>query len=103
MGTTLGMIALLNGLGSAEAFKNLGPAMAVGLVATFYGIAIANLILVPMSENLSKLNKEDEIVRDIVIQGIKLLRNRSHPIVVEEYLKSFLLPNERRSLAKVGK
>lgn len=97
MGTTLGMIALLRSLGSPEAIKLIGPAMAIGLVATFYGIAVANLILIPMGENLAKLNKEDEVSREIILHGIKLLRQKDHPIVVYETLKSYLLPSERNS------
>jgi chemotaxis protein MotA len=98
LGTTLGMIALLKGLGSPEAMQRLGPAMSIGLVATFYGVALANLVFVPIGENLSKLNKEDEIIREIIIYGMRLLREKAHPIVVEETLKSFLLPKERAKL-----
>lgn len=98
LGTTLGMIALLKGLGSAEAIQRLGPAMSIGLVATFYGVAMANLIFIPIGENLSKLNKEDEVIREIVIHGMRLLRRKAHPIVVEETLKSFLLPKDRSKL-----
>lgn len=102
MGTTLGMISLLQKLGAPDSYKILGPAMAIGLVATLYGIAITNLILIPIGENLSKLNKEDEIVREMVMDGIKLLRKKEHPIVVEEYLKSYLLPSERERIKKIA-
>ncbi|MEQ1664499.1 MAG: motility protein A, partial [Bdellovibrionales bacterium] len=64
----------------------------------FYGVALANLVFVPIGENLSKLNKEDEIIREIIIYGMRLLREKAHPIVVEETLKSFLLPKERAKL-----
>lgn len=101
MGTTLGMIALLQQLGGKDAYKLLGPSMAIGLVATFYGIAIANLLLIPIAENLSKLNKEDETVHEIVIDGIKLIRAHEHPLIVEEHLKSYLLPKEREQLKKI--
>jgi chemotaxis protein MotA len=102
MGTTLGMISLLQKLGSPDAYKLLGPSMAIGLVATFYGIAVTNLILVPIGENLGKLNKEDEILREMVIDGIGLLRLKKHPLVVEEHLKSYLLPTERQALKKAA-
>lgn len=95
MGTTLGMVALLQKLGSPDSYKALGPAMAIGLVATLYGIAVTNLILIPMGENLTKANEEDELVRQVVLDGIRLLRSGSHPLVVEENLKSYLLPKER--------
>lgn len=102
LGTTLGMISLLQTLGSPDSFKLLGPAMAIGLVATLYGIAIANLLLIPMGENLAELNKDDQVSREMVIVGIKLIRKKEHPLVVEEFLKSYLLPRERNRLKKAA-
>ena len=101
MGTTLGMIALLQQLGGKDAQKLLGPAMAIGLVATFYGLTLANLVLTPIAENLSSLNRDDESLRAIVVDGIRMLRKKEHPKVVEEYLKSHLTPTERIHFAKV--
>lgn len=100
MGTTLGMIALLQELGGADAQKMLGPAMAIGLVATFYGLTLANLVFIPISENLAMLNRDDETLRTIVIDGLRLVRHKEHPKVVEEHLKSYLLPGERAQFAK---
>lgn len=99
LGAVLGMIALMTGLGSPDSFKQIGPAMAMAMVATMYGIALANFIFIPLGENLSKLNKEDHLMRNIVIDGLKLLRDREHPIVAEEHLKSYLLTTERRKLS----
>lgn len=102
LGTTLGMIGLLQSLGSPDSFKKLGPAMAIGLVATLYGIAIANLVLIPIGENLTKLNKEDETLREMVMDGIRLIRAKEHPSIVEEELKSYLLPSERERIGKMS-
>jgi chemotaxis protein MotA len=99
LGAVLGMIALMSGLGSPDSFKTIGPAMAMAMVATMYGIAIANFIFVPLGENLAKLSKEDHLMRSIVLDAIKLLREKEHPVVVEEYLKSYLLSTERQKLA----
>ena len=98
LGAVLGMVALLSGLGSPDSFKQIGPAMAMAMVATLYGVAMANFIFIPLGENLSKLSEEDHLMRCIVIDAIKLLRDREHPIVVEEYLKSYLLSTERKVL-----
>ena len=76
--------------------------MAIGLVATLYGIALTNFLLIPVGENLSKLNKQDETTREIVIDGIQLLLAKEHPLVVEEHLKSYLLPSERAKLKKAA-
>lgn len=99
LGAVLGMIALMSGLGSPDSFKTIGPAMAMAMVATMYGIAIANFIFIPLGENLAKLSKEDHLMRNIVIDAIKLLREKEHPLVVEEYLKSYLLSAERDKLS----
>ncbi len=99
LGAVLGMIALMSGLGSPDSFKTIGPAMALAMVATLYGIALANFVFVPVGENLAKLSKEDHLMRNIVIDAIKLLREKEHPLIVEEYLKSYLLSTERNQLS----
>lgn len=103
LGAVLGMVALMSNLGSPDSFKSVGPALAVSLVATLYGIALANFVFVPLGENLGKLSKEDHLMRNIVIDGIKLLRDKEHPLVVEEYLQSYLLSSERKLLVKEKK
>jgi chemotaxis protein MotA len=102
MGTTLGMISLLQQLGAKDSQKLLGPAMAIGLVATFYGIVLANLVFIPIAENLTMLNRHDETIRTIVIDGLRLIRAKEHPKIVEAHLKSYLLPHERALLKKAA-
>jgi chemotaxis protein MotA len=95
MGTTLGMIGLMQGIGGEDSMKMVGPAMGIALVATFYGICFANLILIPMGEHLSKLNREDALMRKMVIDGIIMIQEKQHHLLVAEELKSYLLPSER--------
>lgn len=102
LGAVVGMIALMQGLGGADAIKSVGPAMAVALVATMYGIAFANFILIPLGENLAKHNRTDKIIRTMVLDGIKLIRAKKHPLLIEENIKSYLLPSERDALNKIA-
>ncbi len=102
IGATLGMIALLQGLGEADAFSRLGPAMSVALVATFYGLIVANVFIIPIGENLSAAAEEDLAIRLIVIDGVRLVKERKHPLLVEEYLKSYLSPKERNKMRKAA-
>lgn len=95
MGTTLGMIALLQALGEQGAKDKIGPAMSAALVATLYGIVLANLVFVPISENLAKQTREDYIARCMVVEGIMLIAANEPTKFVEEHIKSFLLPSER--------
>ena len=95
MGAVMGMIALLGGLGKPGAEKTVGPSMSIALVATFYGIAFANLVVIPIGENLAEGAKEMKIKNLIIVEGVKLISKRTNPIVLAEELNSFLLPRER--------
>jgi chemotaxis protein MotA len=98
IGATLGMIGLLQGLGSPDAFQTLGPTMSTALTATFWGLCFANLLLIPIGENLSVASENDIIQRRIVIEGIKLIKQKKHPLVALEYLSSYLTPAQRKEL-----
>lgn len=102
LGAVVGMVSLMQGLGSAEAIKTVGPSMAVALVATLYGIAVANFIFIPVGENLSKFNRQDKITRQMIIDGMRMIRAKKHPLLVEENIKSYLLPSERGSFERKG-
>ncbi len=102
LGAVLGIISMMQNLGGADAIKNVGPALAIALIATLWGIAIANFIFIPIGENLAKFNKQDFIIRQMVIDGVRLIRLKKHPIVVEENIKSYLLPGERFKIRKAS-
>jgi chemotaxis protein MotA len=102
IGTSLGMIALLGGLGAPDSFKRIGPAMSMALLATFYGLVLANVFLIPFGENLSRASQEDLLVRRIVFDGVLLIKSQKHPVVVYEFLQSYLSPAQRNQLSKVA-
>lgn len=95
IGTTMGMVALLANLGGDDAMKMIGPAMAVALITTLYGSILANLVFIPIAENL--LNNSEEIYtkNKIIVEGVKLMLEKTNPIIVAEQLNSFLPTNER--------
>lgn len=97
MGTVLGMIALLQSLGDEAARARIGPSMAIALIATLYGIAFSNFILLPAAENLDEQTEEDALARAIVVEGIMLIQAERPTRYIEEKLRGFLLPKERRS------
>lgn len=100
LGTTFGMISLLNQLGSPDAQKLIGPSMAVGLTATLYGIAITNFVFIPIAENLSANGADDYAARKMVVEGLVLIKRKTHPLLVEEKMKSYLLPSERAAVER---
>jgi chemotaxis protein MotA len=95
MGTVLGMVALLANLGGADAMKMIGPAMGTCLVATFMGIVTANVFILPIGDSLSENAKEIHLKNKIILEGLRLISEKTNPVIVAERLNSFLLPGDR--------
>jgi chemotaxis protein MotA len=95
MGATVGMISLLQGLGEPGAQDKIGGAMATALVATFYGIAAANLLFIPIAEKVHEVSAQDMVMRNLIKEGILMIQEKRHPILISEYLKSFLDEKDR--------
>lgn len=89
LGATSGMIAMMSNL-SPEAKDSIGPAMASALVATFWGIALANLILLPLSDHAIRCNVDDARLRMMIASGLLLLHQEVPPGVLYEHLIGFL-------------
>ncbi|MGK5085430.1 MotA/TolQ/ExbB proton channel family protein [Bdellovibrionota bacterium FG-1] len=95
LATTLGMIGLLQKIGQPDSQKLIGPAMSVGLIGTLYGIALANLVFIPIAENLTERTNEEIALRRMIVEGAIMLKQQVNPISMRESLNSFLLPKDR--------
>jgi chemotaxis protein MotA len=73
----------------------IGPSMAIGLVATFYGLILSNLVFQPIAENLAQTTRKKQVKNTIIVEGIGLILEKTNPIILAEELNSFLLPSER--------
>jgi chemotaxis protein MotA len=102
IGTVLGLIALMLQLGSEGAAEKMGPAMALGLVATLYGLVFTNFILQPLSENLSLKSHEDVRKRQLAMLGVLLIKNQKSPLVIQEAINSLLPVSERVDILGVS-
>lgn len=95
MGTTIGMVVLLSNLSGADAAKTIGPAMGICLITTLYGVALANLLIIPIAENLLSSARELKIKNFIIVEGVRLIMEETNPVILAEELNSFLLPGDR--------
>ena len=95
LATTLGMISLLQKIGQPDSQKLIGPAMSIGLIGTLYGIALANLVFIPIAENLTERTHEEVALRKMIVEGILLLKVEANPITLRELLNSYLVARKR--------
>jgi chemotaxis protein MotA len=97
-GPAFGMIATLLGLilmlGNLDDPDSIGPSMAMALVGTLYGAAMANMICMPCAEKLAYLGRQELIAKEMILEGIVALVNGESPRLIEQRLKSFLTAEE---------
>lgn len=95
MGAVMGMIGAMSELGSSAGAANVGPSLALALIGTLYGVALANLIILPLAENLHDSAREIRSKNMMVTEAIALMLEKKNPILMAEDLNSFLLAHER--------
>jgi chemotaxis protein MotA len=105
IGTVLGLIAMLKGLGDTSGGNvagTIGIATAQAFVATFFGISLANLLWLPLGAKVKERNGQLLLLREIMIEGILSIQAGDNPRLLEEKLHAFLDPNERDSEVEEG-
>jgi chemotaxis protein MotA len=95
MGTVMGMIALLSTLGQEGAGEKIGPAMSVALAATLYGVIVANVMILPIADNLMFRTQRTAAKRQMIVEGIMLIKKKTPGILVREMLMSHIAPSAR--------
>jgi chemotaxis protein MotA len=99
VGTLIGLIMMLLGMGSSEGgdmAAQLGGAMSVALITTFYGAVLANLLFLPFAEKINSRNKENTIAGELIIEGLCLIHQKKHPIIIRDILNSYIPPGLRK-------
>jgi chemotaxis protein MotA len=92
IGTLVGLIQMLANLSDSSA---LASGMGKALITTFYGALLANLILVPMAQNLNYKSSVEVNNREMMLEGILAIQSGVNPRIVEEKLTSYLSPADR--------
>lgn len=95
IGTLIGLVQMLACMDNPA---SIGPSMAVALLTTLYGALIANLVCLPLADKLTLRSQQEQENKNIIREAaIGIIRSVS-PIVLEETLKIYLSPKERRQV-----
>ena len=92
IGTLIGLVLMLADLDDMEA---LAGNMAVALITTLYGSVLANAWAGPFGIKLKQVNKEEMLMKTVLIEGMLSIQAGENPRIIEEKLKSFLAPTLR--------
>lgn len=98
VGTVMGLIQVLAG-GLTDIAK-VGSGIAQAFLATFYGIASANLLFLPFAGKLKVKSDEELLVKDMIIEGILSIQSGDNPRLLREKLLAYI-PPKKESQKKV--
>src|ERR1700680_34185 len=97
IGTLLGMVQMFANM---TAPSKLGPFMAVALLATLYGAVVANIVCLPIAEKLHVKLTDEETNRNLIIDGILMIRDSKSPALVREMLLAYLPDKHRHEIVE---
>ncbi len=93
LGAVLGLIHVMESLNEPS---RLGAGIAVAFVATVYGVAAANLLLLPLATKMRGFARCEDLCRDIVIEGVVAIQEGLNPRLIEQKLEGYLAPADRQ-------
>jgi chemotaxis protein MotA len=99
IGTVMELIILMQELDNPS---KLGRGIAAAFLATWWGLAAANFIFLPIGNNLKTKDEEEVAFRKMLIEGVLALQAGENPRVVKEKLGGFLPPAVREAHEGAG-
>ncbi len=92
VGTLVGLVQMLSSMSDPT---TIGRAMAVALLTTLYGVLIAQLIALPISDKLEAKNEIERGNRVLIIEAIVQIHERNNPTAVLDILEAYLPEKQR--------
>ena len=87
IGAVLGLIQVMQHL---DNINEVGKGIAVAFVATVYGVGSANLFFLPSAGKLRWRIREEQIVREMTLEGVISILEGMNPRMLETKLVGFL-------------
>lgn len=96
LGAVLGLIHVMENLDHPEL---IGPGIAVAFIATVYGVASSNLLLMPMGNKLKALIAHDEHYYEMVRVGVKDIQQGTSPQIIASHLYAIIDQKPKEEVA----
>jgi chemotaxis protein MotA len=92
IGAVLGLIQTMQHL---DKIDEVGRGIAVAFVATIYGVGAANLFFLPASGKLRSRIREEQIIREMTLEGVVSILEGMNPHMLQTKLLGFLSQSEK--------
>ncbi|MDR2111766.1 MAG: flagellar motor protein [Candidatus Accumulibacter sp.] len=87
LGAVLGLIHVMENLSDPS---KLGAGIAVAFVATIYGVGLANLVFLPISNKLKAHIDRLVVQREMIVNGLVGIANGDNPRIIEGRLQGYI-------------
>lgn len=87
IGAVLGLIHIMGNLSDTS---KLGAGIAVAFVATVYGVALANLLFLPIGAKIKRKIRKKNETKVMILEGAIGIMVGLNPFIIEEKLKAFM-------------
>ncbi|WEN14590.1 flagellar motor protein [Rhodanobacter sp. AS-Z3] len=87
IGAVMGLMAVMQNLSDPS---KLGHGIAAAFVATIYGVALANMFMLPMAARLKALVGKQSLMREILIEGLVSIAQGDNPRQIQTRLQGYI-------------
>ena len=84
------MLGLIHVMENLSEPSKLGAGIAVAFVATIYGVGLANLVFLPMSNKLKAHIHRLIVQREMIVDGLVGIANGDNPRIIESRLQGYI-------------
>lgn len=87
LGTVVGLIDVLRNFSNLQ---TVGHGIGTAFVSTIYGLALANLVLLPAAHRIRARVAENFETQELILEGVLAIADSVHPAVIRMRLASFV-------------
>jgi chemotaxis protein MotA len=88
----MGLVQALSGSPDAA---SMASAIAGAFIATLWGVGLANLFFLPVSDKLRLRHEEEMAYLELTMEGVAAIQSGENPRHIRTRLESFLAPESR--------
>jgi chemotaxis protein MotA len=93
IGAVLGLIQVMQHLANTD---EVGKGIAVAFVATIYGVGSANLLFLPSSGKLKIKGREEQVLREMTLEGVISILEGMNPRILEMKLLGYIFEGKQQ-------
>jgi chemotaxis protein MotA len=98
IGAVLGLIQVMKNLANID---EVGRGIATAFVATIYGVALANLICLPAAGKLKFRHREEQMIKEMMLEGVISIIEGMNPRMIETKLRTYLFDEKPSRPARI--